>query len=400
MIALWLSPIYLLLNLYLAFGAVRWLSRLHPAFRSPYFLAVFALCFTALIFSPLPAAFGRGRIKTFFKKISGWWLGTLIYLVFLALAAALFRTLYHLVWGRPFLSFQQSSILRAADGLMSAVALGLMVYGVLNAGTIRRTVYSATIRKSCGLLSLKIALVADLHIGGAVGLRHMRRVCRTIREIQPDLLIFAGDIFDNDFGTIDAPREICAMLKNISVKYGAYACWGNHDIAEVILAGFSFDRRDKDTGSSPEMIRFLKDAGIRMLEDETVLIDGQFYLCGRLDASCEEKSGKARLAPSQIIASLDHSRPILVIDHQPSQLRELADAGVDLDLSGHTHAGQVFPLNLASHLLWKNPCGLLSVGNMTSIVTSGAGVWGPPQRIGTHSEVVEINLKFEAPKFQ
>lgn len=397
MIALWLAPFYLLINVYLAFRAVGWLSLLHPAFHDLCFLLPFSLCFAAVILSPLPAAFGHGRTKIISKKVSGWWLGMLAYLVILLLAAELFKILYHTVWGRPFLSFRESSVFWFFEGLAAVGTLALSLYGALNAGHIRKTVYPAVIRKACPLPSLKIALVADLHLGGAVGLRHMQKVCGIITKMQPDLLIFAGDIFDNDFATIDEPDEICRMLKNIPVKYGAYACWGNHDIAEVILAGFTFDRHDGSVGSSPEMVQFLKKAGIRLLADETVLVDNQFYLCGRLDASCKEKSGIVRLTPSQLTASLDHSRPILVIDHQPSQLQELAEAGVDLDLSGHTHAGQIFPLNLTSRFLWKNPCGARSFGNMTSIVTSGAGIWGPSQRIGTHSEIVEINVSFQAP---
>lgn len=397
MIALWLAPFYLLLNIYLAFRAVRWLSLLHPAFRSIWFFLPFYLCFAAVILSPLPAAFGRGRTKVISKKISGWWLGTMAYLVVFLLAAELIKILYHLAWGRPLFSFPESSILWFAEGLVAVGTLLLSLYGALNAGNIRKTVYPVTIHKSCALPSLKIALVADLHMGGAVGLRHMQKVCGIITKMQPDLLIFAGDIFDNDFDTIDAPKEICSALKKIPVKYGAYACWGNHDIAEVILAGFTFDRHNENVKSSPEMIQFLKNAGIRLLADETVLVNNQFYLCGRLDASCKEKSGTIRLTPSQLTASLDPSRPILVIDHQPSELQELAEAGVDLDLSGHTHAGQIFPLNLTSHILWKNSCGVKSFGNMTSIVTSGAGIWGPSQRIGTHSEIVEININFQAP---
>lgn len=397
MIALYLAPFYLLLNIYLVFRAARWLSLLCPALGSAGFLVPFSLCFALIILSPLPAAFDRGKRKVIFKKLSGWWLATMIYLVLFLLAAGLITVLYHLASGRPPFSAPEPSLLRITDTLAAAGTLLLSLYGTHNAGSIRKTVYPAVIHKACGLSSLKIALVADLHMGGAVGYRHMKKVCTMLTRMQPDLLIFAGDIFDNDFETIDAPKKICSALRKIPARYGAYACWGNHDISEVILAGFTFDRPSENVGSSPEMIRFLKEAGIRVLEDETVLVDNQFYLCGRLDASCKEKSGTVRLTPSELTNGLDHSRPILVIDHQPSELQELAQAGVDLDLSGHTHDGQIFPLTLTSRFLWKNPRGLMSLGNMTSIVTSGAGIWGPSQRIGSHSEIVEINVKFQEP---
>lgn len=382
MIAVWLSPLYLLLNAFLAFQAARLLTQVHPVLGSLWFSAAFFLCYALAALSPLPAAFGRGRVKVVSKKISGWWLGALMYLASLMLLAWVLNHFIHtsLVW-----------ILAPAGTLL------LSLYGTANAGCLRRTVCHVTIHKACALPSLTIVLAADLHMGGAVGLRHMKKVCGAIKEAAPDLVVFAGDMFDNDFETIDAPEEIRAALKSISPRYGTYACWGNHDISEVILAGFTFDRQDAKAAASPEMIRFLEEADIRVLEDETVLVDNQFYLCGRLDASCEEKSGRKRLTPSQLTASLDHSRPIFVMDHQPSQLAELAKAGVDLDLSGHTHAGQIFPLNLTSRLLWKNPQGLKVIGHMVSAVTSGAGIWGPSLRIGTHSEIMEIHVHFQPP---
>ena len=87
--------------------------------------------------------------------------------------------------------------------------------------------------------------------------------------------------------------------------------------------------------------------------------------------------------------------PIIVMDHQPGELSEASDAGVDLDLSGHTHDGQMFPANLVVHFLWENACGVLKKGAMTSIVTSGAGVWGPAMRVGTNNEVVIANVSFD-----
>ena len=89
------------------------------------------------------------------------------------------------------------------------------------------------------------------------------------------------------------------------------------------------------------------------------------------------------------------SKPVLVMDNQPKQLQELADAGADIDLSGHTHDGQVFPGNLLLRLFWENPCGILKKGEMYSCVTSGIGVWGPAMRVGTDSEILMLHLTFE-----
>lgn len=142
------------------------------------------------------------------------------------------------------------------------------------------------------------------------------------------------------------------------------------------------------------MEEFLTDAGIHLLDDESVLIDNKFYIVGRRDASRCEKVEGSRATPAQLTESLDQRKPIIFIDHQPKELDKTAAAGVDLDLCGHTHDGQIFPGNLIIHLFWENSCGYLRKGNMHNIVTSGAGIWGPNMRVGTNSEICPITVYF------
>ena len=143
------------------------------------------------------------------------------------------------------------------------------------------------------------------------------------------------------------------------------------------------------------MQKFLEDSNIQLLEDEALLINNEFYIIGRKDASLIEKIHEKRKAPAQLTEKLDKDKPIIVLDHQPTELQELADAGVDLDLCGHTHDGQTFPGNFTIKLMWENSCGLLHKDNMTNITTSGAGVWGPAMRLGTDSEICSILLRFQ-----
>ena len=172
-----------------------------------------------------------------------------------------------------------------------------------------------------------------------------------------------------------------------------YACWGNHDVSERLLAGFSFTA--ENPAAEDEAYRaFFQNAGVQLLEDESVLVENAFYLVGRQDPQRQEKLGQSRLSPAQLLAGLDAEKPVFVIDHQPRQLEELAAAGADLALSGHTHNGQMFPGNLLIRLAWKNPAGVLQVGDMTSCVTQGAGVWGPAMRVGTDSEVMLLHVRF------
>ena len=101
-----------------------------------------------------------------------------------------------------------------------------------------------------------------------------------------------------------------------------------------------------------------------------------------------------RKTPAELVERLDTDKPILVLDHQQRELEELAASGVDVDLCGHTHDGQMFPGNLTVRLFWENACGCLRVGSMHSIVTSGVGLFGPNMRVATRAEICPITIRF------
>ena len=114
---------------------------------------------------------------------------------------------------------------------------------------------------------------------------------------------------------------------------------------------------------------------------------------GRLDYEKTGEIGLERKTVHDLTENLDKTKPIIEIDHEPNEFDEKNNAGVDLDLGGHTHNGQLFPGNITIKLAWKNPWGIIKVGNMTNVTTSGVGVWGPNMRVGTNCEVAIINVK-------
>ncbi len=243
---------------------------------------------------------------------------------------------------------------------------------------------------------MNVVLVADLHMGYNIRQRQIKQMVEKINASNPDLVVIAGDIFDNDYDSLDNPDELINILNSINSKYGVYACYGNHDISEKIMGGFTFrfDKREKRQ-SDIRMDEFLEKANIKLLRDEYVLIDNSFYLYGRPDAKRPGRDIEVRKTPDELVEGLDQSKPIVVIDHQPSQLDELANAGVDLDLCGHTHDGQLFPLNITCGLIWENSYGYLKKGNMHNIVTSGVGLYGPFMRVGTDAEICSIKVSFQ-----
>ncbi|MDO4556219.1 MAG: metallophosphoesterase, partial [Lachnospiraceae bacterium] len=227
-----------------------------------------------------------------------------------------------------------------------------------------------------------------------IGCSQMERMVEKMNEQNPDLVVIAGDIFDNEYEALDDPDRLITILNRIESKYGVYACYGNHDIDEKILAGFTFSKKDGKKISDIRMDEFLKKANIQLLSDEAVLIEDSFYLYGRPDYERPGRGVETRKTPAEITKELDTSKPIIVIDHEPRELKELADAGVDVDLCGHTHDGQMFPGNITINFFWENACGYLKKGKMHNIVTSGVGLFGPNMRVGTKAEVCPVTIHF------
>ena len=281
----------------------------------------------------------------------------------------------------------------------SAIAVCTAVfclYGSVHAREIKTTPYKITINKSCGeLTQLNAVLIADTHMGYAIGTDHIEQMVDKINSCDPDIVIFAGDIFDNSIDGLDDPERLAQLLASIDSRYGVWATYGNHDINEKILMGFTFSWGENPANDT-SMTDFLEKANINLLQDESVLIDDSFYLVGRRDAHKPGTPDGERKSIKELTEGLDKSKPIFVIDHEPSELQETADAGADIDFSGHTHDGQLFPGNLTVGLMWENPCGVIKKDSMYSVVTSGVGVYGPFMRIGTDAEICDVHIKFSS----
>ena len=289
---------------------------------------------------------------------------------------------------------------RIVGCVCATLIMCISFWGVVNARLVRVTPYDVTINKEARdengqkMDSMKIVLVADLHLGYNIGVRQVQRIVNSINKQDADLVLIAGDIFDNEWEAVDQPEELEKILRGIKSKYGVYACYGNHDIQEQVLAGFTFGGQREKT-SSPEMDEFMEKAGITLLRDEGVLINDSIYIYGRRDAHRPGNGAADRASADEITENMDKSKPIIVLDHEPKELEELSSAGVDMDLCGHTHDGQMFPGNILVAMMWENSCGYLNVDGMHNIVTSGVGVFGPDMRVGTKAEICPITVNFK-----
>ena len=355
MLAVYLSLIYIIANSYLLIRLHRWLGTCNPLFRKTGICVAISLAYVFLVASLLIAFFlPIGPARRIMKLISNYWLGILLYLILAVLMADAICFLLFLITKR-----RLKCRTAAAGGICAMVVLVLSAWGAYNARIIQVTPYEITVNKDGGRLeNLNVVLAADLHLGYNIGTAHMMQMVDKINEQNADLVVFAGDIFDNEYEALDDPEELIAVLQKIQSKHGVYACYGNHDVEEKILAGFTFGGNKKKE-SSIQMDEFLERAGIHLLQDEAVLIDDSFYLYGRPDAQRPGRGINMRKTAAELMGELDTEKPVIVIDHEPKELQELADAGVDIDLCGHTHDGQMFPANLITALMWENSYGYL-----------------------------------------
>ena len=395
MTAFLLAPFYILVNVYVVRWMIRWMGACSHIFQSAVFRAVFII-FYILIASSLLTGFLINKpefLHRILKNTGNYFLGTFLYIILVIVVVDLVRLILKYVFHARFLEFRSTFVITGF--VCMALIILISVYGILHVGTIKVTPYEVTVNKKVkDMDSLKIVLLADTHFGYSINCRHAQKMVEKINAQDPDIVCIEGDIFDNDYDAISDPEGVCNALKSIKSRYGVYACWGNHDLDEPILAGFTFGGKKKDQ-ADPRMEQLLRDANIHLLTDEAELIDDKFYVVGRNDSSRTHKLGGQRLSPAQLTKDLDLDKPVIFIDHQPKQLQETADAGADLDLCGHTHDGQIFPGNLFIHLFWENSFGYLKKDKMHNIVTSGVGVWGPDMRVGTNCEICPITVHFQ-----
>ena len=391
MLAIFLAPVYILANVFTAYWLLRWMKEGHPLFRHPAVLGVILVLYAFFALSLLTSfLIKRDPVHRILKVISNCWLG--MYLYFLGFTAIL--VLLRFIFAHTALTktWLYSPMGLKAVGLGAILFVtGMCIYGMVHAVHIYTTRYEVPSKKDA---HLKIALVADLHLGYSIGSHQMEEMVEKINAEEPDVVVIAGDIFDNEYDAIYEPDRVADLLAGLKSRYGTYACYGNHDLDEKILAGFTFETKEERIADR-RFGEFLDRAKIHLLEDDVVCIDDAFYLVGRKDAQKPGDGTKNRIEPEVILSGLDKAKPIIVLEHQPKQLKELETAGADMQLCGHTHDGQMFPGNLTVKLMWENACGYLKKGNLHSIVTSGVGVWGPAMRVGTDCEICPITIHFQ-----
>lgn len=232
---------------------------------------------------------------------------------------------------------------------------------------------------------LRIVQFADSHIGTTFNGDGFAKYVEQMQKLNPDAVVIAGDFVDDDT-MLEDMQKACAALGKLKTTYGVYFAFGNHD-----KGYYSPERRGY---SGNELISELQKNGVTVLQDESVLIADEYYILGRKDSSEFMRGGK-RENMDTLVKNLDKSKYIVVLDHQPNDYKNQVNSEVDLVLSGHTHGGQLWPLNKAGEWMGAND---KTYGyerrNLTDfIVTSGISDWAIKFKTGTKSEIVVIDIK-------
>lgn len=340
----------------------------------------------------LPAS---SQLKRLLTRIGYNWLGVIIYF-FVALVISI--VIRNVIWLISNKDKYNKTIAKNITAVFVVLFTSIMsIYGYNNAHNLHITNYEVSIDKKCNLDKLNVVLLADLHIGYNVGLVEIQDMVDKVNSCNPDVVVIAGDVFDNEYEAIEEPDKMIEILRGMNSKYGTYVTYGNHDIQEKILVGFTFNwskEAKAKVQADERMNDFIEQCGFKFLYDDYAIIEDSIYVYGRPDKTKINFGNYERVCAKDVTKDLDKSLPIIVLDHQPAELNELANAGVDLDLCGHTHNGQIWPGTISIKWLWDNAYGLKDIDNMTSIVTSGVGLFGPNMRTGCIAEICDINISF------
>jgi len=299
-----------------------------------------------------------------FYRMAAVWLG---FLNFLFLAALLSWVAY---LGARLLGLHLSrpSIAAATFGL--AVLAG--IYGILNARQPRVKRVGVTLPNLPDSWHGRVAaVVSDVHLGHVNGAAFLRRIVTKLSRSRPDVVFIPGDLFDGTKADLEA---VAAPWKELSAPFGIYFVTGNHE---------EFSDRAK-------YLHAVSRSGIRVLNNEKVTLD-DLQIIGVHDRDAADAE---HLRSILEFADVDRSRASVLLTHLPRQLRVAENVGISLQVSGHTHGGQIFPFTWFTHRIFGDfTYGLKRLGGLTVYTSSGAGTWGPPMRVGTRPEIVLLEFK-------
>ncbi|WP_444794582.1 metallophosphoesterase [Saccharicrinis sp. GN24d3] len=340
-----------------------------------------------MLFLVLAYPAGRFLEKIWYSPISSFvhwsgafWFAGMLYFVLVIFMVDLVRwsnMLFHFMPDK--LNDNYAQIKLITTYAVTAIVVLTVVVGHINAWTPKIVKQNIKINKPGGdRKSIKIVAASDIHLGTIIGPRKTGKLVNTINSLNPDIILFAGDVVDEDVKPV-IEQNLGENLLQLEAPLGVYASTGNHEYI----------------GGVDRAVEYLEEHGIHILRDESVFIDSCFYIVGREDKDRTSFTRMPRKSVEELVRPLDRQKTIVMLDHQPYNLEMAQKAGIDLQISGHTHHGQLWPFGYITQKIFEVSRGYKQKGNSHFYVSTGFGTWGPPVRIGNRPEILEFTLEFE-----
>lgn len=349
---------YLCGNVYIFIRALQALSSLSLMWKM-----VFSLCYwlaaLALVFSmffrhvELPETFSQGLFT-----VGSVWLVFTLYMVLALLATDIARLFLPTL--KPYGFF-----------LSAGFTACLLIYGYVNYKHPDINRLEISLEKPLQGGPMKVVAISDVHLGNGTRKPQLKKFVEMINAENPDLIIIGGDLIDNSLVPL-YQQHMTEELNQLKAPMGIYLAPGNHEY----ISGME------------ECERFLKDTPIRLLRDTVVTLPNGLQLIGR-----DDRSNRRRLPIAEMMKKADTSRPTLLLDHQPYEVAKKDSLGIDIQFSGHTHRGQVWPMSLLVDNMYEQSHGYRKWPHSHVYVSSGLSLWGPPFRIGTDSDMVVMVIR-------
>jgi predicted MPP superfamily phosphohydrolase len=368
MFHLYITLAYIIPNIYVFF-------RIKDLFISKGYRWKYVIIYL-LIFALYPIAerFSHREMNILMQILSTISNYLLPFYLYLFLGILFYDLLLLLNLGLRFVSSEtRKSIAFRRNSLITIISLSIVIVigGAINLNIIRVSKYTIEVpAKSSKANHIRVAFAADFHIQQNTRQRFVEQFVRKVNAIKPDIMLYGGDIIEGDRES-ESTKAIEFTLRKIHSKYGTFAVPGNHEFY-----------------GGQEQGSFFRKASITILCDTVIKIDSSFYLAGRYDQHFD-----TRKTVREILRSIPSDLPIILMDHRPTELQQASQTDVDVQFSGHTHDGQMFPINLITSAVYELSWGYKKIRNTHFFVTSGLRLWGPPVKTAGKSEIMLVDIQ-------
>jgi len=344
-----------------------------------YYLPLFLFVSISYVAGRVLENIWLSKLSDILVWIGSFWLAAMLYFFLIVLLLDIIRLTNHFFPIYPeFIGLNYAKAKGIAALVSVAVVFMVILGGYINALNPKISKLNLNINKSVeGRSSLNIVFASDIHLGTIVGRRRLDNIVAKINSLEPDIVLLPGDIVDEDLSPV-IRENIGESLRKIKAPLGVYACTGNHE----------------HIGGVEKACKYLAEHNIIVLRDSLVKVDDGFYLIGREDRDARRFSGVERKTLEELIIGVDKECPIILMDHQPFDLEQASSNQIDLQISGHTHDGQLWPFNYLTNAIYEVSGGYKKKENTHFYVSSGVGTWGPPVRTANRPEIVNIKVRF------